>query len=81
MPAKPDDKKGLADWLAKVGKLVAEDRLKPNKIKVLGGLDKVQEGFDYMKSGKVRAVLVMGHATRILTILLQLSAEKLVYTI
>lgn len=42
-------------------KLLSEKKIKTQKIKVLGGLEKVQEGLAYMKSGKLSAEKIIYH--------------------
>jgi hypothetical protein len=36
-----------------MGKLLADGKLKPNPVRKLGGLDKVDEGFELAQNGKV----------------------------
>jgi len=55
MPAKPEDKEWAAEWCIKLSKLIADGALKPNPVKVMGGLDAVAAGFKFMEEGKVHA--------------------------
>lgn len=42
-------------------RLLKEKKVKHQKLRVLGGLEKVQEGFEYMKGGKVSAEKLIFH--------------------
>ncbi|KAH8103529.1 GroES-like protein [Cristinia sonorae] len=54
VPAQPEDRKLMVDFLTKFPGLVKSGALKPNPIKLItGGLEGVSEGFEYMISGKV----------------------------
>ena len=55
MPASPEDEAWAEEWVVKLSKLLAEGKIKGNPVKVMGGLEAVQEGFKYMQEGKVRA--------------------------
>lgn len=46
----------MVKFLQKLGKLVEEGKLVPNKVKKMGGLEKVEEGLKYMTSGQVRSL-------------------------
>jgi NADPH:quinone reductase-like Zn-dependent oxidoreductase len=55
LPARPEDKVWAADMCETLSKLNLDGKLKANPVKVMGGLDAVAEGFQYMKDGKVHA--------------------------
>lgn len=55
VPASPEQKAWSEEWVLKLGKLLAEGKLKGNPVKVMGGLEAVADGFKYMQDGKVHA--------------------------
>ncbi|CAE6445640.1 unnamed protein product [Rhizoctonia solani] len=55
-PASPEDRAHMASWMPKLEELVVKGQIKPNPVKVWpGGLAAVNEGFQYMRDGKVSA--------------------------
>jgi NADPH:quinone reductase-like Zn-dependent oxidoreductase len=52
-PPSPEDKEWFEQRCNKLSKLTLSGKLKGNPIKVMGGLDAVSEGFQYMEDGKV----------------------------
>ncbi|CAE6477090.1 unnamed protein product [Rhizoctonia solani] len=55
-PASPEDKARMAAWMPKLEELVTNGQIKPNPVKLWpGGLEAVNEGFQYMREGKVSA--------------------------
>jgi NADPH:quinone reductase-like Zn-dependent oxidoreductase len=54
-PPSAEDKAWGEEWAAKFSKLICEHKVKPNPVKVLGGLDAVPGGLQYMREGKVHA--------------------------
>ncbi|EIN07943.1 GroES-like protein [Punctularia strigosozonata HHB-11173 SS5] len=56
IPAVPEDRLQVAEWMPKITELLKQGKVKPNPIKLLpGGLDAFGDGFEYMKSGKLSA--------------------------
>ncbi|CAE6516367.1 unnamed protein product [Rhizoctonia solani] len=56
LPASPEDKAHMVSWIPKLEELVTKGQIKPNPVKVWpGGLEAVNEGFQYMREGKVSA--------------------------
>jgi NADPH:quinone reductase-like Zn-dependent oxidoreductase len=55
LPASAEDKAWGAKWCPKLSKLLFDGKVKGNPIKVMGGLEAVNEGFKYMQDGKVHA--------------------------
>jgi Zn-dependent alcohol dehydrogenase len=46
----------MASWIPKLEELVSAGKIKPNPVKLWpGGLEAVNEGFQYMREGKVSA--------------------------
>lgn len=55
-PASPEDRAQLAHFLPKLTRLVEAGSIRSNPTKIWeGGLENVQQGFDYMREGKVSA--------------------------
>ncbi|CAE6507528.1 unnamed protein product [Rhizoctonia solani] len=55
-PASPHDREHMASWIPKLEELVASGKVKPNPVKLWsGGLASVNDGFQYMRDGKVSA--------------------------
>lgn len=54
IPARPQDRKQVRDWLAGPWiQLVERGLVKPNPVKLMpGGLAGIPEGFEYMKTGR-----------------------------
>ncbi|EIN07977.1 zinc-binding oxidoreductase ToxD [Punctularia strigosozonata HHB-11173 SS5] len=56
LPAIPEDRQQVAEWLPKITELFQHGKVKPNPVKFWpGGLDAIKDGFEYMKSGKLSA--------------------------
>lgn len=56
IPAKPQDRAQMVEFLKKVPGLIKDGLIKPPKIKAWeGGLDAIPEGLAYMREGKVSA--------------------------
>ena len=59
-PASSEDRAHMAGWIPKLEALVAEGKLKPNPVKLWqGGLNAVNDGFQYMREGKVSAAKIV----------------------
>ncbi|CAE6502805.1 unnamed protein product [Rhizoctonia solani] len=55
-PASPHDRQHMASWMPKIEELIASGNVKPNPVKLWpGGLASVNDGFQYMRDGKVSA--------------------------
>ncbi|GAB1523712.1 Zinc-binding oxidoreductase alcohol dehydrogenase [Rhizoctonia solani] len=55
-PASPEDRAHMASWMPKLEELAAKGQIKPNPVRLWpGGLEAVNEGFQYMREGKVSA--------------------------
>ncbi|GAB1523711.1 Zinc-binding oxidoreductase alcohol dehydrogenase [Rhizoctonia solani] len=55
-PASPEDRAHMASWMPKLEELAAKGQIKPNPVRLWpGGLGAVNEGFQYMREGKVSA--------------------------
>ncbi|KAB5590280.1 Zinc-binding oxidoreductase ToxD [Ceratobasidium theobromae] len=55
-PASAEDRAHMASWMPKLEKLVAAGQIKANPVKLWpGGLAAVNDGFQYMREGKVSA--------------------------
>ncbi|KEP53701.1 putative zinc-binding oxidoreductase ToxD [Rhizoctonia solani 123E] len=55
-PASPEDRAYMASWMPKLEELITRGQIKPNPVKLWpGGLAAVNEGFQYMREGKVSA--------------------------
>ena len=56
VPAKPEDRAQIAEFMKKTPGLIKDGLVKPPKIKLWeGGLAAIPEGFQYMRDGKVSA--------------------------
>ncbi|CAE6502755.1 unnamed protein product [Rhizoctonia solani] len=59
-PASPHDREHMASWIPKIEELVASSKVKPNPVKLWpGGLASVNDGFQYMRDGKVSAEKIL----------------------
>ncbi|CAE6366180.1 unnamed protein product [Rhizoctonia solani] len=55
-PASPEDHAHMASWMPKLEELVNKGHIKPNPVKLWpGGLAAINDGFQYMREGKVSA--------------------------
>ncbi|KAJ1302582.1 hypothetical protein OPQ81_002899 [Rhizoctonia solani] len=55
-PASPHDREHMASWIPKLEELAATGKVKPNPVKLWpGGMAAVNDGFQYMRQGKVSA--------------------------
>jgi NADPH:quinone reductase-like Zn-dependent oxidoreductase len=62
---RPEEKTWYEDFCTDLlSPLNLEGKLKPNPIKVMGGLESVSEGFKYMEAGKVSAEKVVFEVTK-----------------
>lgn len=60
-PASPEDYQFSLHHYDILERLIKEKKLGHQKLRVLGGLEKVQEGFEYMKAGRVSAEKLIYH--------------------
>ncbi|QRV87248.1 Zinc-binding dehydrogenase [Ceratobasidium sp. AG-Ba] len=59
-PASAEDRQHMASWMPKLEELVSAGKIKPNPVKLWpGGLEAVNEGFQYMREGKVSAAKIV----------------------
>ncbi|CAE7226229.1 unnamed protein product [Rhizoctonia solani] len=55
-PASPEDRAHMVSWMPKLEEFVTKGQIKPNPVKLWpGGLVAVNQGFQYMREGKVSA--------------------------